>query len=139
MTTSTSTSTSRATLERFEEGSLDLGSFRHADHVRLAWELIRRDGVLDGLAAFESGLRRLTAEAGLAERFNTTITYALFFLIAERVEATPVTAWEEFAARNPDLLAWPSPALDALYAPEILATPLARTVFVLPRPARARA
>lgn len=122
------------TLSRFEEGTLDLGSFGHVDHVRLAWELIRRDGVLDGLATFETGLRRLTVGAGLEERFHTTITYALFFLIAERVAEAPGASWEEFAADSPDLLAWPSPALEVLYDADTLADPRARATFVLPRP-----
>jgi hypothetical protein len=41
--------------------------------------------------------------------------------------------WEDFACRNADLLRWSPSALADYYAPEVLASDLARRVFVLPR------
>ncbi len=120
-------------IQAFEDGTLDLHRFGHAEHVRVAWSLIHAEGATRGLVRFEEGLRRLTAQAGIPGRYNATVTYALFFLIAERVAASGALSWEEFAEANGDLLVWPSPALEALYDEETLATPLARSTFVLPR------
>ena len=120
-------------LSSFESGTVDVHSFGHADHVRVAWSLIHAEGVTGGLVRFEAGLRRLTAEAGIPGRYNATVTCALFFLIAERIASAGALSWDEFAHENADLLVWPSPALGALYDEETLTSPLARSTFVLPR------
>jgi len=41
-------------------------------------------------------------------------------------------SWDEFAARNPDLLNWKESILRKYYCEETLASDLARSVFLLP-------
>lgn len=79
-------------------------------------------------------LKRITAESGHPEKYNTTITYALAFLVAERIAGHDAGSWNEFADRNPDLLEWPNPVLTQLHPNGVLFTPPARRSFMLPTP-----
>ena len=117
----------------FEAGTLDAARFRHRDHVRLAWLHLRRFPAPVALDRFTSGLRRLAAAAGQADRYHATVTWAYLLLINERMERSGrALPWTEFARLNPELLAWRPSILDAYYPPDVLGSDLARRVFVLP-------
>jgi hypothetical protein len=119
----------------FEDCTLPNSAFHHRDHVRLAWIYLRRLPPLDALARFTASLRRFAAFHGHPGLYHETITWAFLFLIHERMpDASESEIWEEFAARNPDLLAWQPSILDAYYDPETLRSERARRRFVLPRP-----
>jgi hypothetical protein len=121
----------------FEAGTLDPARFHHTDHVRLAWAHLRHYPLPLALDRFGAGLRRLAQAAGKPDRYHETITGAYVLLINERMEvAGRDLPWAEFARRNPDLLAWKPSILEAYYEAEVLASDLARRVFVLPRPSR---
>lgn len=108
----------------------DLEAFHHADHVRAAWWYVTREPLLAAIARFRIALQRFAAAKGRPDRYHETITIALLLLIADRRrEGEP---WDAFAARNPDLLKWPCPALQASYAPGVLESATARERFVLP-------
>ena len=122
-----------AFLEAFESAALPEGAFHHADHVRLAWLYLKRLPPAAALARFSEGLRRFAAALGKAGLYHETITWAYLLLIRERMErGGPAQNWEDFAARNADLLAWKPSILDAYYRTETLQSELARRVFVLP-------
>jgi hypothetical protein len=123
----------------FEDCTLPNSAFHHRDHVRLAWIYLRREPALDALARFTASLRRFATFHGHPGLYHETITWAFLFLIHERMANTDEGAgerdtWEEFAARNPDLLTWKPSVLDSYYAPETLESERARRLFVLPRP-----
>ena len=65
-----------ALLAAFEGGSVAPGSFHHRHHVRMAWVYLDRRPVLDVLARFAEGLRRLAAAAGKPGLYHETITWA---------------------------------------------------------------
>lgn len=119
-------------LEGFASGSLE--PFRHADHVRVAWLLLRRQPVTVALAELEAGLRRLAVAAhGHDGRYHATVTWAYALLVRERMERGGRLAdWDAFAAANPDLLERGGAALEPYYRPATLRSDLARRVFVLP-------
>jgi hypothetical protein len=120
---------------RFEEGTLPAAEFHHRDHVRLAWLYLRSGPPIEALTRFSDGLRRLAARHGKPDLYHETITWAYLLLIRERMErqrAEIGESWEDFAARNPDLLTWKPSVLDAYYRPETLGSELARRIFVLP-------
>jgi len=120
-----------AFIAAFEAGTP--GAFHHADHVRLAWLYLRRYPVLEALGRFGEGLRRFAAHHGKPGLYHETITWAYLLVIHERIaRAEAPESWPAFAERNPDLLAWPSPILKALYRDETLWSDLARRVFVMP-------
>ena len=120
-------------IRRFEDGTLPASDFHHRDHVRLAWLYLDEEPPLSALVRFAEGLKRFASRTGAEGLYHETITWAYLFLIHERkarVEAGET--WDEFAARNPDLLTWKPSVLDGYYRPETLASDLARRVFVMP-------
>ena len=117
----------------FEAAEEPPGGFHHREHVRVAWSYLRRDPWLTALERFRSGLRRFAEARGKPELYHETITTAFVVLIAERLDACGRdSSWEEFAARNADLLAWKPSILDRYYRPETLASDRAKRVFLLP-------
>lgn len=117
-------------LSGFEAGTLP--TFHHHDHVRVAWLYLERHDALTALGRFAEGLRGFAAARGHAGLYHETITWAYLLLIRERRAQAPGEAWEEFAARNPDLFTWKPSILSCYYRDETLASDLARRVFVLP-------
>jgi len=118
----------------FEDCTLANDAFHHRDHVRLAWIYLERHPPLEALARFVEGLRRFATFHGHPGLYHETITWAYLFLIHERKADGPAgETWEEFAARNPDLLAWKPSILDRYYDAETLGSDRARRLFVLPR------
>lgn len=129
----TTTMTDTDFIRSFEDGTLPADAFHHRDHVRLAWLYLRRLPVLDALTRFSEGLRRFASRNGHPSLYHETITWAYLFLIHQCMAgAEPDETWEEFAARNPDLLTWKPSVLDAYYREETLGSELARRVFVMP-------
>ncbi len=120
-------------LRCFEDGTLPASAFHHRDHVRAAWLYLKTEPPLAALDRFAEGLKRFAAAHGQARLYHETITWAYLLLIRERMEQEGAGAtWEEFAARNPDLLVWKPSILDRYYRPETLGSELARRVFVMP-------
>ena len=123
-----------AALRTFLKGETEAASFCHADHVRMAFEILsHHSDFLTAAGAYASSLRRITARAGNANAYHETITLAFLSLIAERLAHHPYSSFEQFAAANPDLL--DKTVLARWYDAARLASPVARTTFVLPRPA----
>ena len=125
-------------MQQFEDGRTDPAAFHHADHVRLAFEYLRRYSILEALQRFPAALKRFAAAQGKAQRYHETVTWAYLLLIRERIARANCgqkfhgQTWEEFAARNPDLLLWKNGPLTALYSQETLDSDLARHIFLLP-------
>ncbi len=120
-------------IQQFECGDTPAETFHHSDHVRLAFEYLRRYSALEALGRFSSALQRFAAAQGKADRYHETITWAYLLLIRERMErAGGAQSWEEFAVQNSDLLVWKGGVLETLYRRETLDSVLARRTFVLP-------
>jgi hypothetical protein len=120
-------------IKQFEDGTTPATTFHHADHVRLAFEYLRRYPALEALEKFSAALQRFAAAQGKAQRYHETITWAYLLLIRERMaRADRTQRWEEFAERNADLLIWRGGVLATLYRQETLDSDLARRTFVLP-------
>lgn len=120
-------------LRRFEDCSLPPEQFQHADHVRLAWIYARRQTAAATIASFDGALRRFTRHHGASDKYHATITWFYLLAIQERVARAPhLQTWREFAGANPDLLDWKSPLIARYYSKELLQSPLARQVFLLP-------
>jgi hypothetical protein len=121
-----------AFVEGFEACTLPAERFHHADHVRLGWLLLRAEPLPRALARFCEGLKRYAASLGQTGLYHETITIAFLLLIQERQRRQESGSFEEFAARNPDLLRWRPSVLDRYYREETLASDLARRAFLLP-------
>jgi len=130
-------------IKQFEDGTTPPATFHHADHVRLAFEYLRRYPALEALEKFSAALQRFAAAQATAQLYHETITWAYLLLIRERLaragcaqnscaQTSSVQTWEEFADRNADLLIWRGGVLATLYRQETLDSDLARRTFVLP-------
>lgn len=121
-------------IEQFESGCTRAETFHHADHVRLAFEYLRRYPALEALERFSGALQRFAAAQGKVQLYHETITWVYLLLIRERMARSGEKAqvWERFASENADLLRWKGGILETLYRAETLESDLARRVFVLP-------
>jgi hypothetical protein len=115
-----------------EDGRLDPKQFPHSEHVRLGFEMLRCYSFPEALVRFSKGLRKLAIKGGRPEAYHETITAAFLALIGERFFGGEYVNWEEFAARNCDLLS--KNLLREWYEPEVLSSAIARRTFVLPKP-----
>lgn len=119
-----------AITKAFETHSIDNSEFHHAEHVRVAFDLLRKYDFIDAAAIYAKGIHTIATKAGAPQKFNLTITYAFMSLIAERLALSPTLEFEAFVSANPDLLS--KRVLEKWYGDERLYTELARTVFLLP-------
>jgi hypothetical protein len=120
-------------LDRFLQGTLSPASFRHADHVHVAWLMLQTYPGFEGLERYCAGIRKLASAANKPGLYHETITWAYLLLIRERMARMPAAhTWPEFASSNSDLFAWNPGVLDRLYRKRTLHSDLARRCFVLP-------
>ncbi|TLZ35100.1 MAG: hypothetical protein E6K24_11420 [Gammaproteobacteria bacterium] len=122
-----------AELERFVRGESDAGNFPHREHVRMAFEMLRRHDFAETAWLYSRALRLMTARVGKPEAFNQTTTIAFLSLIAERMERGGTPDFAAFVRAHPEML--DKRALSRWYRPDQLATEIARRTFVLPEPA----
>ena len=117
-------------LDQFERLEIDAPDFRHADHVRVAYEMLGKYEFFDACSRYARTILAMATGVGVPEKFNATITFAFMSLIAERRASSSATDVDAFLAENPDLL--DKDLLDRWYSKERLASPLARSHFLLP-------
>ena len=125
-----------AGLDDFLHDLVDGRDFRHRDHVRIAYELLRRHDFLDAAGIYRARLKGIAARAGSPDAYHETMTLAFLALIAERLSTRACSGFDDFAAQNPDLL--DRSVLRIWYESEQLDSELARRTFVLPLPAKKR-
>ena len=116
--------------ERFEGLEIPAGSFRHRDHVETAHAMLLKYPFLEAVSRYAATIHTMATNAGAHDKFHVTVTVAFLSIIAERLEASRIDDFEEFARRNPDL--FDSALLSRFYSPEQLASAAARRVFVMP-------
>ena len=114
----------------FEACEIDASNFTHADHVGVAYQLLRRHDFLDAAFRYSNCIKAIAANAGAAQKFNTTITLAFLSLIAERIETTAHDGYGDFLDKNTDLL--DARVITKWYTPARLESDLARTMFLMP-------
>ena len=119
-------------LEKFLAGDIPAAEFRHADHVRAGYELLRAMDFLDAVSAYGRALKIMTARVGKPEKLHHTITIAFLAVIAERMAQAPDADFDSFLATNPDLM--DRSILGRWYKPERLNSDAARCRFLLPDP-----
>jgi hypothetical protein len=117
-------------LARFLRVEIDPATFPHREHVRIAFEMLRRHDFPETVLHFSRTLRAMAEKVGRPEAFHQTVTIAFLSLIAERMECGGAADFAAFAQANPDLLE--KSALERWYRPERLASAVARRTFLLP-------
>lgn len=122
-----------AELERFVRGEVDAGNFPHREHVRMAFEMLRRHDFAEVAWLYSRAIRLMTAKIGKPQAFHQTTTIAFLSLVAERMERSRADDFAAFVRAHPELL--DKTTLARWYRPEQLASDIARRIFVLPEPA----
>jgi hypothetical protein len=122
-----------AELAAFLHGKTDGATFRHADHIRVAFEMLQRHAFLDAAAAYSTALKDIAARAGHPAAYHETITVAFLSLVAERCAERDYADFAAFATANADLM--DKSVLRHWYGPARLGSAIARRTFVLPQPA----
>ncbi|MFQ5563701.1 MAG: hypothetical protein ACE5FO_09045 [Parvularculaceae bacterium] len=107
--------------------------FKHEDHVKAAFLLLKRKPFLEAAQIYAAGLKRLTAEAGRPEKFNMTVTLAYLSAIAEHIANNPDADWEDFIACHEALL--DKTLLLRWYDAKRLWSDAARQTFLMPEAA----
>ncbi len=91
-------------IHAFLTGSLPPGQFRHRDHLRLAWIMIRRHGVARAGATISTTIRHYAAAHGQADRYHETITRFWIGLVGHVMQARPESDdFDAFLAAYPHL------------------------------------
>jgi hypothetical protein len=117
-------------LERFMRVEIDPATFPHREHVRVAFEMLKRHDFPETVLHFSRTLRAMAEKVGRPEAFHQTITIAFLSLIAERMEIGGAADFAAFAQANPDLLE--KSVLTRWYGADRLASAAARRTFLLP-------
>jgi hypothetical protein len=120
----------QAMLNAFLRGKIAGRDFRHADHVRVGFELLCHRNFPDALAAYSAALKQIATRAGNPGAYHETITVAFLSLIAERRAGGHYADFEAFIGDNPELM--DKSILERWYAPERLLSEIARRTFVMP-------
>jgi hypothetical protein len=115
----------------FEAHAIDNSRFHHAEHVRVAFDLLEKSDFIEAAATYAKGIRAIATKAGAPQKFNLTITYAFMSLIAERMAVKPGGSFEEFVSENADLMS--KEVLERWYSHERLHSDVARRVLLLPQ------
>jgi hypothetical protein len=117
----------------FENCTLPLEAFHHADHVKMAFLYLSRYPLLEAIRQFSASLVKFATAHGKTNLYNQTITWAYLIVMQERLaRAGRQETWAEFAARNPDLLNWKDGVLRKYYRDETLKSDLAKGSFLFP-------
>jgi hypothetical protein len=119
-------------LTRFLRGEIDAHHFPHREHLRMAFEVLRRHDFAESAYLYSQALRSMTARAGRPEVFNQTVTIAFLSLVAESLQVSAPKDFAAFERAHPELL--DRGALRRWYRPERLALDAARRTFLLPEP-----
>jgi hypothetical protein len=123
-------------LEVFLNGAQDPRTFRHADHVRVAFEMLRRHSFLSTARIFSRRLKQMAASVGKPQAYNETITIAFLAAISEQLAERRFVSFADFTAECPEML--DKSFLLQWYPPDQLNSDIARRTFVLPRSAVAK-
>jgi hypothetical protein len=112
-----------AFLHAFFSGELANSDFHHRDHLRLAWLMVRRYGLVEAEARVVEGIQHFAAVHHHAARYHDTMTRFWVRLVAHAVANRPeIEDFDAFLAAHGMLL---DPALpfkhwrrEAMFTPE---------------------
>jgi len=119
-------------IAQFCGGTLDPARFHHRDHVRIAFEMLRRAPLLTVAPVYAEALRGLAARAGRPGAYHETITVGFLALVGERLGQGEAGDFAQFERNHGDL--FDKSVLLRWYDAERLGSSAARRSFVLPAP-----
>jgi hypothetical protein len=115
-------------LAAFEEGRLD--SFRHIDHIRMAWIYLSTSDFERATVCITSGIRSFAAIKNATGLYHETITLFWIYAVAGAIDQKPADSFAEFISWNPELTR--KDYLFDFYSKELVMSDAARGAWVLP-------
>ena len=107
------------------------GSFRHREHIHLAYLAVQWHGADLAAGVMSGWIRQLAAYQRAPQKFNATVTRAWTEIVAHHMAAAPLaTDFTSFADRYPTL--FDKRLLTRHYTARTLASPTARTGWAEP-------
>lgn len=92
-------------VEQFERGAIPSGSFRHGEHLRVAWTYLEKHGQAAAERRLLEMLRAFAVRAGKPDKFDAALTRAwIAALDHARLTHPEIRTFEALAAVRPDLL-----------------------------------
>jgi hypothetical protein len=113
-------------LRAFHGCELPAASFRHGDHLRLAWLYLHRESMDETLESVRAGLRRFAAHHGVPHIYHETVTSAWVRLLATHDEPD----FAQFIQRNEHRLNLE--LLHRFWTPSALSSEAARRQWLAP-------
>ena len=121
---------SHALLDDFENLRLSAPEFHHADHVRVAFDILDKYDFAGACARYAGTIKSMAENVGALDKYNATITFAFMSVIAERKTNSNAANADSFIAANPDLLQ--RDILSNWYSKDRMTSAMARAQFLLP-------
>ena len=92
-------------LKGFHERTLSSENFRHRDHLRLAWLVLRRHSLEEALSILSNEIRLYATSKGATSTFNETLTRFWIRLVNHVIQTNPnLQEFERFLNAYPYLL-----------------------------------
>ncbi|HVY80698.1 MAG TPA: hypothetical protein VG994_06930 [Steroidobacteraceae bacterium] len=117
-------------LRAFESCELPGASFRHREHLRVAWLYLRRLPHEAAVEAMAKGVQQYATHHGAAEKYHHTMTLVWMKLVAAAMAAHPDEDFDGLLRMHPALLDKLTPG--RFYSMERLNSPQARAGWVEP-------
>jgi len=116
----------------FESATLDISTFRHREHLRIAYILLVQNDLGRAVEKARFGLRRLWEQNGITrDKYHETLTVAWIQAVNHfMLSSTAVRCADEFLAHNPQLLN--KDIIYTHYSEDVILSQQSRSVFVPP-------
>ncbi len=119
--------------QQLTQGSLDPESFKHANHIRLAWYYLNTWGEAEAIKRFTHDLQAYTQLVGAQSKYHHTISIALLRLMASHFPSLKNPQdWDAFKTDAQPLFTDAQKLLQRFYSTETLNSATARASWVEP-------
>jgi hypothetical protein len=117
-------------LADFEACRIPISEFRHREHLRAAWALIKRHGFSEATVMMEASVRRLAAHHNRAQKYRHTMTAVWMQLVAAHALQHPAPTFDTFIEEHSCLL--DQSLIERFYSREALFSDHARVHWIEP-------
>jgi hypothetical protein len=116
-------------LHHFEKANLP--SFRHYEHIRMAWLYLKRDGWEKGYQQIQQGIKNVAKKHGQIEKYHESITRFWALLVFHCIQEKPeLDTFDSFIRAFPFLV--DKASISKHYSNERLFSPEARATWLEP-------
>ena len=116
-------------MKQFEDGTLP--SFRHPQHIRMAWLVLHEHGWEQGYSRIQSGIKHFAEVIGHSDKYHETMTRFWAGLVQHAIEDQPdIDNFATFQKTFP--LLFDKDAIKQHYSYEVLWSDTARYQWVEP-------